>query len=91
VGTIELRIPWLARGEAFLRWPIQRWLHGHARDRRLSSRLWLTVRSVWYWRGVAEADGKASALAGRAALRGRLHRRRHSGRLRRLHVHHLGR
>lgn len=93
VGTFELRIPWLARGEAFLRWPIQRSLHDHTRDGKLAFRLWQTLRSVWYWRGVAEADGKASALAGRAAVRRRLptEERRHSGRRRILHLHRLGR
>jgi glycosyltransferase involved in cell wall biosynthesis len=93
VGTIALRTPWLFHGEALLRWPIQRSLHDRTWDGKLPSRLWLALRSVWYWRGVVEADGKVSALTGAAAVRGRLRSegRRHSGRLRILHVHHLGR
>jgi glycosyltransferase involved in cell wall biosynthesis len=69
VGTAVLRVPALARGEVLLRWPVGRFVHDGSREGPIRTRLWLALRSMRYWRGVAEAGGRTLALAGRAMVR----------------------
>jgi GT2 family glycosyltransferase len=68
VGTAVLRAPWIARAELLLRWPVRWWVHAYG-EGPLRTRLWLVLRSIWYWSGVADAGGRTLALEAGAVVR----------------------
>jgi GT2 family glycosyltransferase len=92
VGTAVLRAPVLARAGRLLRSPLSRFLDATDREGPLRTRLWFALRSIWYWRGVAEAGGRAVALEGRDALRREVERTAvHDPAGSRRQAHHRGR
>jgi GT2 family glycosyltransferase len=68
VGTTVLLMPALTRADVPLRWIVERFVY-EGRVGPMRTRLWLGLRDVQYWRGVAEAGGKTLALAGRASVK----------------------
>jgi GT2 family glycosyltransferase len=66
IGSAVLRIPVLGASTMPLSWTVGRYVH-EGPDGPVRFRLWFALRAMWYWRGVAEAGGRAIAREGRVA------------------------